>query len=83
MYRKTITGILALEVEVARVFDDALLETKISRKEFLRYMLGLILVVIGVNNFITALRGIITKQTTPPQLVEKKTSGFGASKFGV
>ena len=84
MYRKTITGILALEVEVARVFDDALLETKISRKEFLRYMLGIVLVVVGISNFIAALRGIITtNQTTTPHITDKKTSGFGASKFGV
>ncbi len=69
---------------MARVFDDALLETKISRKEFLRYMLGIVLVLVGVGNFISALRGIfITAHPATQQLAEKKPSGFGASKFGV
>lgn len=68
---------------MARVFDDVLLKREISRKEFLRYMLGLALVIFGVSNFLAALRRVILQQNKHTEIIPAETThGFGASKFG-
>lgn len=66
-----------------KFLNPQLLKEEVTRKQFLRYALGLIVAVIGINNLIMNIQkwksspGTITpEQTTKP-------SGFGTSKFGV
>lgn len=66
-----------------RVRDNEILKRELTRKEFLRYMLGLALVIFGVTNFISAIRGFIIQQNKQLGKVPTETThGFGASKFG-
>ncbi|MGB4762615.1 MAG: hypothetical protein WBP12_04660 [Candidatus Saccharimonas sp.] len=68
---------------MAKAFDDTLLKREITRKEFLRYMLGMFLLVFGINNFLIALqKTVLQKKQTTKQSQVTTTHGFGASKFG-
>lgn len=63
-----------------------LLAQQMTRREFVR-LFGLILLgILGVNNFISLLKGPLTNTTRKKSdvaLRDKDTSGFGTRKFGV
>jgi len=59
------------------------LNTEITRKQFLQYMTGALLMVFGLNNLISLLTGSKSVQHTmllPP--TSDGPDGFGARKFG-
>ena len=66
-----------------KFLNPQLLKEEVTRKQFLRYALGFIVAVIGINNLIMNVQkwksspGAITQKPTT------KSSGFGTSKFGV
>ncbi|MEO5950704.1 MAG: hypothetical protein ABIQ04_04615 [Candidatus Saccharimonadales bacterium] len=67
-----------------RFLNPQILKEEVTRKQFLRYVLGFAVAIIGINNLISNLQkwkaapGAMTqvKPTTKPH-------GFGSSKFGV
>lgn len=64
-----------------RIPESGLFETQLSRKEFLRYTLGLLLAIFGVSNFINAILRTSQRHNGAPS-APSATHGFGASKFG-
>lgn len=63
--------------------NPEVLKEEVTRKQFLRYALGLIVAVVGISNLIAN----IQKWKQSPSSVTKepvaKSKGFGSSKFGV
>ena len=58
-----------------------LLSRQMTRKEFLRLFVVALVAMLGVNNFIAALRKS-SKQTGKSIAGSKATKGFGTRKFG-
>lgn len=66
-----------------RFFNSQILNEEITRKQFLRYALGLIIAIVGINNLIM---NVQKWKPSPGAVTPKqpsKPSGFGSSKFGV
>jgi hypothetical protein len=61
------------------------LETEVTRKQFLQYMAGAILMVFGFSNLLSLLQGtkVIEKQIFLPAPGGDHGSGFGTRRFGV
>lgn len=57
-----------------------LMETPMSRKQFLRYMGVVALSIFGVGNVISTILKGHSKATTTPAL---KKTGFGGGKYGI
>ena len=58
-----------------------LFEERLTRKQFLQYLLGGLLAVIGVQSVLTNLSRLQTPQQQAADPTQRK--GFGTSKFGV
>lgn len=60
------------------------LNTEITRKEFLQYLTGAVLMVFGLNNLFSLLSGsrTIEKRILVPMPGANDHSGFGVRKFG-
>lgn len=60
---------------------NELISKELSRKEFLQFVGGGIIVLLGMNNFISYLSRF--KASGKPSLtVESQNNGFGSRKFG-
>ena len=60
------------------------LDVEITRKQFLQYIAGALLVVFGLNNLISLLTGHkIEKHIYIPEQNSDAARGFGSSRFGV
>lgn len=61
-------------------FRRTLLETQMTRKEFLQFLGGSIVILLGLPNFLQLLQ----QQRKPqPQQNAQASHGFGSRKFGV
>jgi len=56
-----------------------LLETQMTRKEFLQFLGGSIVMLLGIPNFLQLLQ---QKSKTQPQQTAQAGRGFGSRKFG-
>lgn len=65
-----------------KFLDPQILKEEVTRKQFLRYALGLIVAVVGISNLISNLKSWKSPGTTTSD-PSTKPSGFGTSKFGV
>jgi hypothetical protein len=65
-----------------RDLRDQLLSKQMSRKQFLQYMAGAVIVALGVKNFLNLFTQYNNKALGNGQATESK-KGFGSSKFGV
>ena len=67
-----------------KFLNPQLLKEEVTRKQFLRYTLGLVVAVVGINNLIM---NIQKWKSAPGMITQKqptnKPSGFGTSKFGI
>lgn len=61
------------------------LETEVTRKQFLQYLFGAMLMALGVANLLSMLGGtkVIEKHILLPGQNVDNASGFGTRKFGV
>jgi hypothetical protein len=56
-----------------------LFEKRLTRKEFLQYLLGALITIFGLQSLL----GNLTRLHTPPQAADPKSNnGFGTRKFG-
>lgn len=68
---------------MAKLFTHELLQRELTRKDFIKYTLGFMLMILGISNFIANIRRFNT-QSTPAAVPEQGAKkGFGTSKFGV
>lgn len=69
---------------MAKLFTHELLQRELTRKDFIKYTLGFMLMVLGISNFIANIRRFNTQSTSVTAMPEQGTKkGFGTSKFGV
>lgn len=61
-------------------FHD-LINKELSRKDFLKFMAGAMLAILGMNNFIAYLLHV--NRTGKIPVVNESSQGFGTRKFGV
>jgi hypothetical protein len=60
------------------------LTSEITRKQFIQYIAGALLLVFGLDNLVSLLTGHkVQKHIYLPGQTAETTRGFGASKFGV
>jgi len=61
------------------------LETEVTRKQFLQYLFGALLMVLGIANLLSMLGGtkVIEKHIFLPGQNGTNASGFGTRRFGV
>ena len=58
------------------------LNTEITRKEFLRYLMAAMLMLFGLNNFLSMLHGA-NKIIVERRPADSGADGFGSRRFGV
>jgi hypothetical protein len=59
-------------------FNRSLLETRMTRKEFLQFLGGSVAILLGLSNFVQLLQ----KTKADTQQTSKASHGFGSRKFG-
>lgn len=59
-------------------FNKSLLETRMTRKEFLQFLGGSVAILLGLSNFVQLLQ----KTRNDAQQTDKASHGFGSRKFG-
>lgn len=59
-------------------FSKSLLETRMTRKEFLQFLGGSVAILLGLSNFMQ----LLEKTKTSAQQPKEASHGFGSRKFG-
>lgn len=64
--------------------NEHLLQKEMTRKEFLQYMVGLLIAVFGFSNLVSVLSGLRDSPNGRPQplINDDGLHGFGSRKFG-
>lgn len=66
---------------INRDLRDQLLNKHMTRKQFLQYMAGAVIVALGIKNFLNLFANY--NQSILPETTKKPEAGFGSRKFGV
>lgn len=68
---------------MGNILNEQLLNKELTRKEFLKYMAGFGLAIVGISGLVDRLKNLPASTNAPKITNTEAVKGFGNSKFGV